>query len=88
MDKPFWISVDIHKGSNEDTVAELKALMFILRKDFLKDSQDVFGQELGTTKETIKKYENLPGKPLVGFSLIKKICKAYGLKCELKIYRE
>ena len=85
--KPFWIEVDIHEGSMDDTVKDLKELLLTVRKDFLMESQKVLSKNIGFNEDSIRKYEELKDKPYVGISLLKKICQAYGLNCKIKLYK-
>lgn len=84
--KKFWIAIDIHEGTNDDTAEDLKEILRIIRMDFAGDTQSVLAEKVGLKPVSIRNYEEIKGKPYVGLSLIKKLCNAYGLKCELKIY--
>lgn len=85
---PFWIKVNIHDGEDDETVKDLKELISTLRIKFLKESQKEMSVKSGINADSIRKYEEMKNKPYVSISLLKKICKAYGLKCELTIYNK
>ena len=86
--KSFWISVPLHEGDDLSIAKDLKELLRIVRMDYIGDTQKVLSTNMGYDENTVKKFEEMEGKPHVGLSTLNKLCKAYNLKCELKIYRQ
>ena len=87
MENQFWITVDIHEGKIEDVIADMKELLNKLQKDYLKESTTSMAAKIGYKPDSLRTLLSSKGEPYVGISVIKKICDAYGLKCELKIYK-
>ena len=86
--KPFWIEISIHEGDDKSIAADMKELFRVVRSDYIGDTTKVLAENMGYNEKTIKLYEETEGKPYIGLTTLNKLCKAYNLKCELKIYRE
>ena len=81
----FWVKVNVAQGDMDETISDLKELVKFIRIEHANDTQEDFAKAIGFKEESYGVYEDLEGKPYVGLSMIKKICQAYGLNCELTI---
>ena len=57
MEEGDFIIVDIHEGKIEDTVADMKQLLTILRKKYLKETIDSMSAKLGYKHSSLRNFE-------------------------------
>lgn len=86
--KPFYIICDIDEGDDGEIKVTLKDMVRKIRSEYLDKTVKEFAKDMEYIESNYKKYEDKKAKMNVSFTLIRKICKRYGLKCELKIYRD